>query len=188
VTRRRIAFAFLVGLLAAAFALAGCGGSSDDSDEGAATTTAPAAAGNDRLSEESWAEFTAMRTKAKSVNTAAVTTFEKCSAAADRGATAEQIQACLGDTLTTVVTGGKKVLATLQGFKDEAAGACAAKLTTLEGNTKLYVAGVNTLDTTLQGGGVGAGIGVQSQIDQARTALVRAQAAVPPVEAACKPV
>jgi hypothetical protein len=149
--------------------------------------TVYAGGGNKRLSAKSWAVYKTTSTKAKRVNTAALATWAKCRILASQGASSSRLRACLGDSLSKVVTEGKKVLKVLQGFSGEVAGTCSTALANLAGYIKLYLAGVNSLQTSLAGGGVGAGTGFGPQLDNARHALSRARAAQPPFEAACKP-
>jgi hypothetical protein len=183
-----------VGLLALALTLAGCGGSSNKGAENtttatnaATTTTAKSEGGNKRLSASSWATYESTAAKAKSVNTAAIGTFKKCRALASRGASSTELQSCLGDSMSNVVSEGQKVLTALQGLESEVSGACASALNALGGYAKLYIASVNSLQSSIKGGGVGGQTGFTTQLDNSQAALVRARAAQPPTVAACKP-
>jgi len=176
----------LAGLVGVAVALAAFTASTAGGSAGTAAART-ATAGNDRLSARSWAVYKRVRTKAKAVNTLAIATFATCSALASKGASASRLESCLSKSITAVVTEGKKVLKVLRGFNDEVGGACESSLTKLEGYTKVYVASVNALQTAVGGGGVGGGSGLESQIDNARTALVHARAVQPKFETVCRP-
>jgi hypothetical protein len=179
----------VVGSLAFALALAGCGGSSNESagDTTTTTMTTSGGGGNERLSVESWAIYTSTAAKAKSVNTAAIKTFRKCRTLASKGASSTQLQACLDGSVSDVVTEGQKVLHTLQGLDSEVSGACSSAFTALEGYIKLYIASVNTLQSAIEGEGVGSQTGFATQLDNSQQALVRARASQAPFEATCKP-
>jgi hypothetical protein len=185
----------VVGPLAFALALAGCGGSSNESADdttttAAATTTTTAASGgggNARLPTESWSTYTSTAAKAKSVNTAAITTFRKCRTLASKGASSTRLQSCLDGSLSDIVTEGQKVLRTLQGFDSEVSGSCSSALSALQGYTKLYIASVNGLQSAIEGQGVGGQSGFATQLDDSQRALVRARASQASFEAACKP-
>ena len=180
-----------VGLLTFALALAGCGGSSNKSAENTTTattaTTAKSGGGNQRLSASSWATYESTAAKAKTVNTAAIKTFRKCRTLASTGASSTELQSCLGDSMSSVVSEGQKVLTTLQGLESGVSGACASALNALGGYVKLYIASVNSLQSAIKGGGVGGQTGFTTQLDNSQQVLVRARAAQAPVEAACKP-
>jgi hypothetical protein len=174
-------------LIAVALGSAGFAATTAGGSAGIAAARAAAGGDNNRLSARSWAVYKRVRTKAKRINTAAIATFAKCRALASAGASNSKLQSCLGASITAVVTEGKKVLKVLRGFDDEVGGGCRASLTNLEGYTKLYIASVNALHTTIAGGGVGGQTGIESQIENAGTALARARAAQPKFEGACRP-
>jgi hypothetical protein len=175
--------------LAVALTLTGIGGASSAGAAGTRTAApnATSGGGNKRLSAQSWAVYKRAAAKAKSVNTAALATWTKCRVLAAKGASSSRIKTCLGDSLSTVVTEGQKLLKVLHRFDSRVAGACASSLTKLEGYTKLYIASVKPLQTALAGGGVGGQTGFGAQLDNARVALARARATQPPFEAACRP-
>jgi hypothetical protein len=173
--------------LACAVVPAGCGGSGNESGGGTTTTrstTTAGSTGQGRLSPTSWATYTDVRDHARTVNTAAIKTFQKCRGLDFTSVSTEKIQSCLGDSTSSVVTEGQMVLKTLGGFEGEAGGACATALTQLEGNVHLYVASVNTLTSTVQRG---SPAGAPAQIDSATTALAHSRASQAAFESACKP-
>jgi hypothetical protein len=165
----------------------GCGGSSDNSAE-PTTTATTSSGGNERLSESSWATYESEAAKAKTVNDAAIKTFRKCRVVAGNGASSSEVQTCLGNSMSSVVTEGQKLLDELNSLAGETSGACATALNTLNGNVKLYIASVNTLESSVKGKGVGGHASFPAQLDNTQQILVRTRASVPPVEAACKPV
>jgi hypothetical protein len=171
--------------LAAAMLLAGaaCGGSDDDSDATETTVEETTTGGDERLSAASWETYVADRDSARQVNAAATKTFAKCGKLAP-ASDSEAIDKCLGDSASSVVAEGEKLMATLAGFEDEAGGACASALTNLAGSVKLYVASVNGVETAVEGDQVA---GVSAQIDEASEALENAREQQAPFEAACKP-
>jgi hypothetical protein len=77
------------------------------------------------------------------------------------------------------VAEGRQFQATLEGFQDEAGGACTKAVTDYAGIVKLYIASVNALG--------GEASPSATQVDQASGALVRARTAAGAFEAACKP-
>jgi ABC-type glycerol-3-phosphate transport system substrate-binding protein len=163
-------------------ALSGCGGSDNEADTAPPTVNTGAA--NKRLSAASWDTYVTSATQAQKVNQAAIKTFSKCRDLIARNMQSEQIQQCFDDSTSDVVTEGQKFMATLAGFDDEVAGACAKALTDYEGYVKLYVSSVNALDTGLQGS---TNPPDATQVDQASGALARARAASKPFETNCKP-
>jgi hypothetical protein len=179
----------VIGLVGLALVPLGCGSSSSSSSTKATTTTvtSTAAGGNGRLSAASWAAYTSEAAHARAVNQASIKTFRKCRIVAGRGASASQVQVCLGDSMSTVVSEGQKLLATLQRFVQEASGACATAMTNVQGNVKLYISSVNTLQSSVAGEGVGGHGSFPTQLDNTQQILVRTRAAQPPVVAACKP-
>ena len=180
VLNRWLVLVLSVGVLA----VAGCGGD----DDGAADTTVDVptatAAGEGRLSQESWDTYVEARDEARALNTEATATFRRCRNDLPVTAGTEEVEACLGDTLTDLVSEGEDALDTLEGFEDEAGGACAAALTDLEGNLTLYIASVKALEGTVEQGDPA---GTQAALDNATTALEQERQAFAPFEAACKP-
>ncbi len=175
-------------LLAVALAVTGCGSSDDAATETAATAGTSAGSGAaQRLSPQSWSNYVVARTKAKAVNTAALHRWAKCRAVASAGAPSARVQACLGNSMSTVVSAGEDMRATLQRLESDVSGRCGTKLDDLSGMIKLYIASVNAGQTALEGGGVGDQTGFDDDLDNSRQALVRARAQEPPFEAACKP-
>jgi hypothetical protein len=182
VVNRRLVFA--LGLVLAVLALSGCGGDDDSAAE--TTVDAPTATGseNSRLSQESWDTYVEARDEARTVNAEATKTFRRCRTTLPPTADTQQVEACLGDSLTDLVSEGEQALETLEGFEDEVGGACAAALAELEGNLTLYIASVKSLEGIVEQGDPA---GAQAAIDNAATALEQERQAFAPFEAACKP-
>jgi hypothetical protein len=187
--RRGIAPLAALAVLAAAALLAGCGGSDDD--EAGPTTSAPAetetstTAGDTRLSAASWASFQTAAARAQKTNQAATAVFRRCADEIPTAPNGDAVAACMGGAAGTVVAEGTRLLDTLDGFEQEASGACAAALDDLAGYTKLYVSSVNGLETSIENDQTA---GMQGQIDDSLQVLAQARAARAPVTAACKPV
>jgi hypothetical protein len=169
--------------LGCAVLLAGCGGSSSSGSSSSSSTTDTAASNEGRLSDAAWMTYTQVRARARQVNAAATKTFRTCSQLQLSQLPPEKIQACLGDSTSTVVEEGQKLLGVLDGFESEAAGECATALHNLQGTARLYVASVNTLGNTAQS----RPTGVAPQLDTAQQALTHARAAQVAFEAACSP-
>ena len=176
-----------IALLLAVLTLAACGGSDEDTtDTTAPTTTATTgtAGGDGGLSAASWATYLAARAKAQAVNDAATKKFQTCADLDFTSVSSEQIQACLGNSTSSVVTEGEKFMATLAGFEAEASGACATELKELSGYVKLYVGTVDALGRSVEGT---VGIGAQQDLQNAQQVLGDARAQREPFEAACEP-
>jgi hypothetical protein len=173
---RILAVALIGGL---ALWAAGCGGS-DGEDTGTATTGE-----NMRLSQASWDAYVEARDSARAVNQKAVKTFSTCRSRMVTSENTEELQSCLTDSTSAVVSEGEKALDTLEGFEDEAGGACATALEELAGYLKLYVASVNALQSAAEEGDSAS---VETQIDQSAEALGKDREANAAFEAACKPL
>lgn len=174
-----------IAILLAGLTLAagGCGGSDD---EGTTTTAEPAttaAAEDTRLSAASWATYVAAGTKARAVNQAAIKTFRACRDEILTDAS-DQAKQCLGTSTSKVVTQGRELIATLDGFEGEVGGACATATTNYAGSVKLYIASVNAIGVTVEGGNVASS---QTAIDNALEGLTAARTAATDFEEACKP-
>jgi hypothetical protein len=176
---------------AAAFVLAGCGGSSNGESgtttAAATTTAAPSSAGgagkNGRLSQAQWAEYSAVVAKAQAVNRPAIATFARCRKLIVSAANSQKVQTCLGNSTSAVVTAGKQTLTELEKVTAGTSGACAKAGQQLTGYVKLYVASVQAIQTTVSQNSVPT----TQSIDQATSALGRARAANAAFQAACKP-
>jgi hypothetical protein len=175
---------------AAAFVLAGCGGSSggESATTTAAATTAPSSAGggggkNGRLSQAQWAEYSAVLANAQKVNRPAIATFSRCRRLIASNQNPEQVSACLGKSTSAVVTTGKQTLTELEKVTAGTSGACAKAGQQLTGNVKLYVATVQSIQTTVSQGKAPT----TQSIDMALSQLGRARASNAAFEAACKP-
>jgi hypothetical protein len=132
--------------------LPACGGDDDENGNGAAettTTTATAAAtgGAERLSEPQWAEYKTSETAFRDANQTATTRLNACEKTA--GASAEQFDTCMGDTLANVTQASGDLRATLDGFEGEVGGACEAARATFSGYLRNYEATANQLDDAL---------------------------------------
>lgn len=178
---RSIAFWTIV----SALALAGCGGSSSSSGETSGSTTASTSTGgkNTRLSQASWNEYTAVAVKARSVNNPAIATFSRCRSVAVSAQDPDKVKACLGNSTSSVVTTGKQTLTELDKITSEATGACAKASQQLTGYVKIYVASVETVQTSV----AQETLPSTASIDNASTALKHARAANTAFVAACKP-
>ena len=176
---------------AAAFVLAGCGGSSngESATTTAAATTAPpsssggAAGKNGRLSQAQWAEYSAVVAKAQAVNRPAIATFSRCRKLVVSAQDPQKVKTCLGKSTGAVVTTGRETLTELEKVTAGTSGACAKAGQQLTGYVRLYVASVQAIQTTVSRNSVPT----TQSIDQATTALGRARAANAAFEAACKP-
>jgi hypothetical protein len=180
---RSVAIAALAGTLTV-LAVAGCGSSDNSagsSQTGTTTTTAPA---NARLSQASWETYLQARSRAQAVNGAATKKFRACRSLIQSDTQPQQVQSCLGDAPTKVVSEGQQVTATLDGFQDEVGGACRAASQALSGYVKGYIATINALNGAIDRGDVSF---AQQQIDEASRALAGARASQVAFEAACKP-
>jgi hypothetical protein len=166
-----------------AVVLSGCG---DDDSSAETTVDVPTAtdAGGGRLSQESWDTYVQARDEARAVNTEATATFRRCRNDLPITASTDEVESCLGDSLSDVVSEGEEALETLEGFEDEVGGACAGALTELEGNLTLYIASVKSLEGIVEQGDPA---GVQAAVDNATTALEQEREAFAPFEAACRP-
>lgn len=169
--------------LACAAGAAGCGG---DDGSGAEATTAPTAtvAKDARLSQASWQTYLKARTRAQAVNATATKKFRACRSLIEADTDPQEVQSCLGDTPTKVVSEGQQLIATLDGFQDETGGACADAGTALSGYVNSYVATINAVNDAIDRGNVTF---VQQQLDEAARALAGARASRAPFEAACRP-
>jgi hypothetical protein len=165
--------------------LAGCGGDDDDGDAAATTPGTEEVSGtNERLDEESWAEYEELRTSARTVNDTAVETFRTCRDLVATTVPQDQVQECLGDSAGQVVEEGRKVLAELDGFAGEVGGACSDALVDLQGNIKLYSSSVLAIQNNVDQ----SRIPTTEDIDAALSSLTASRAAATKFEAACKPV
>lgn len=161
---------------------AACGGDDESADTGAATTEETPE--NQRLGAESWAEYTAARDQARTVNDRATTLFATCRSVIIEAENTAQVEKCMEGTTANVVAEGQDVLELLDSFEPEVAGACAAARTDLAGYVKLYIAGVNGINR-----GVEEGIGVsEAGVDDTLEALDQARKAQVEFTAACRPL
>jgi hypothetical protein len=174
--------------LAAALLLAaaGCGGGGDDSSSSSTESTTTSTTGgpqNARLTQAQWSEYEQEKAQAQQVNQAGIKTFKKCRVLVDQGKPSEQVEACFGESTTSVVTEGQKLLTFIAEIGGTVNGACGQATANLHDQVKLYISSVNAL-------GLSAGVGtvppVQS-VDAAQAALVKAKADTAAFETACKP-
>ncbi len=183
--RSRLLFAALAGALL--LAAAGCGGSSNDestsSSTDSTTTSTSGTAQNARLTQAQWTEYEQEKATAQQVNQAAIKTFKKCRVLIDQQKPADQVQACFGESTTSVVTEGQKLLTFIAEIGGTVNGACGTATANLHNQVKLYISSVNALGLSAQGGTVPP---IQS-VDEAQAALVRAKADTAAFETACKP-
>jgi hypothetical protein len=173
-----------VSALALVLALAACGGSDDGSDDAATTGAAEttAAATNVRLDPASWNRYQETRKNARAVNEKAIKTFQSCRQLVLSSVPAEKVQACLGDSVDSVVAEGKHVMGVLDDLK-VAGGACADASDDLHGNVKLYTATVNGIGQSVEQGSVPT----TDEIESAMGLLTASRAAAAEYERACKP-
>ncbi len=168
-------------------AAAGCGGGGDgstsSSTESTTTSTTGGSAQNARLTQAQWTEYEQEKAHAQQINQAAIKTFRKCRVLIDQQKPADQVQACFGDSTSSVVTEGQKLLAFIAEIGPTVSGACGTATGNLHNQIKLYISSVNALGLSAQGGTVPP---IQS-VDTAQRALVAAQAATAAFETACKP-
>jgi hypothetical protein len=185
--RRTILLAvFAVLLLLAA---AGCGGS-DDGDSSTTTTTestttetGSTGARNERLTEEQWSQYEELKSQAQTVNQSAIKTFQKCRVLINQGASSEKVETCFGDSTSSVVDEGQKLLPVFEAFGQTVKGACSTATGNAYNGIKLYISSVNALDLASQGGNVPE----INDVDTAKRALVATQADIAKFETACKP-
>jgi hypothetical protein len=168
-----------------AFAVAGCGGSDSGSSADSTGSTTAASQKNVRMTNAAWADYVAVRTEARTVNNKAIATFSTCRGLIFSSAPPEKVNACLGDSASSVVTTGKKTLHELDTFAADVAGECAKANETLAGNVKLYVASIQTVETSVSNGNVH---GAEPHITNALEALKHTKTSSAAFDTACKPV
>jgi len=170
-------------------AAAGCGGgggesTSSSTESTSTTTTTTGGAQNARLTQAQWTQYEQEKASAQQINQAAIKTFQKCRVLIDQQKPAAQVEACFGDSTTSVVAEGQKLLTYLASIGPTVSGACGMAIGNLHNQIKLYISSVNALNLSAQGGTVPP---IQS-VDTAQRALVAAKAATSAFETACKPV
>jgi hypothetical protein len=172
----------------ALLAAAGCGGGSDSGDSSTTTTettttTGSSGAKNARLTQEQWSQYEELKSQAQTINQAAIKTFQKCRVLINQGASSSQVESCFGDSTTSVVQEGQKLLPVIEAAGNTVTGACATNSAAAYGGIKLYISSVNALNLGSQGGTVPE---VQD-VDTAKKALVNARAQIAKFESSCKP-
>lgn len=132
----------IAAMLAAALA-AGCG------DSGSSTETVTTTAGaNERLTTAQWEEYQTSGAALKEANVAATATLAKCSATSGFQDSAD-LQACVGDTFTTLATATGDTYDTVEGFQDTVSGACATALAAYLNNLGTFRASAAQMQTTI---------------------------------------
>jgi hypothetical protein len=187
--RRTILLAVFAALLL--LAAAGCGGGSDDGDSSSSTTTTTesttttgsSGARNERLTEEQWSQYEELKSQAQTVNQSAIKTFQKCRVLINQGASSQQVETCFGDSTSSVVEEGQKLLPVFEAFGQTVNGACSTATGNAYNGIKLYISSVNALDLASQGGNVPE----INDVDTAKRTLVATRAQIAAFETACKP-
>ena len=166
------------------FVASGCGGGDDDSSSSTtSTTTTTASTENVRLSQADWERYEQEKASAQEVNQAAIKTFDKCRKLVDSGASQEQVETCFGDSTSSVVAEGQKLLTFIADIGQDVGGDCATATGNLHNSVKLYISSVNAIGLSSEGGTVPT---IQT-VDSAKRTLVAARADVTAFENACKP-
>ncbi len=176
---------------AAALALAGCGGSSSNSKSTTptttpSTTTTPAttslSGSAQRLTTTQWTAYQTANKTWTTTNTKGIATFRKCGKiTAKSNASSDQMQACLGNTVTVVTTSTTAFGTTLHGFQATVGGKCSSALNDYIGGLVSWNNVVTGIGHSVSQGQLPSTANVQTVFDQigtAATAFVKA----------CKPV
>ena len=121
---------------------AGCG------DSGSSGETTATSGANERLTSAQWEEYQTSGAALKEANVAATATLKKCSATSGFQDSAA-LQACVGDTFTTLANATEDTYTTVEGFQDTVSGACATALAALLNNLGTFRASAAQMQTTI---------------------------------------
>jgi hypothetical protein len=169
-------------MLIAALA-AGCG-SSDSSTETTTTATTATTGANERLTTAQWEEYQTSRAALRKANAAATATLKKCSAVSGFQDSAD-LQACVGDTFTTLATATAESYTTVEGFQSTVSGDCATATDALLNNLGTYRASAAQMQTTIDSATL-AGYPAASQ--DLQVSLTSGKAEAQTFEKDCAPV
>jgi hypothetical protein len=182
-----------VAVMAAALALAGCGGSSSSSKSTTPTTTpttAPPASTQAttpqgsaaRLTTTQWTAYQTANKTWTTANTKGVATFQKCSKiTAASNASSDDMQKCLGDTITVVTTSTTAFGTTLHGFQATVGGQCSSTLND-------YIGGLVSWNNVVAGIGHAISLNQLPSTANAPTAFNEIGTSAAAFVKACKPV
>jgi hypothetical protein len=176
---------------AGVLALAGCGGSSSNSKSATATTTptttttpatTTASGSAQRLTTTQWTAYQTANKTWTTANTKGVATFQKCSKiTAASNASSDDMQKCLGDTITVVTTSTTAFGTTLHGFQATVGGQCSSTLND-------YIGGLVSWNNVVAGIGHAISLNQLPSTANAPTAFNEIGTSAAAFVKACKPV
>jgi hypothetical protein len=156
----------LLVLVAAASLLLLATGCGSDSDEGATTdvTETGTTAGDERLTEDQFAEYEESRDALQEANATATTALATC---ADETTDADALSTCVGDDFTELADATADLSDTLTSFEDTVSGACADALAAFLNYARPFEATAQEMQTVIDEGNLAAYPGVSSNLEVA---------------------